>query len=83
MRITSLRKARYHHYCFREALTFRDREADTRKVPQGYHHRVVTLFYGDGEKFDRDYTNLEKARRFAQRQLKSPIVVKAMVRRLS
>lgn len=44
---------------------------------------MVTLFYGDGEKFDRDYTNLEKARRFAQRQLKSPIVVKAMVRRLS
>jgi hypothetical protein len=48
-----------------------------------HHHWVVTLFYGDGQKFERVYISPENARRFAKRQLKSPIVIKATMRRLS
>lgn len=56
-------------------------EADTRNVRRDkrrkHQHWTVTWFYGDGEKPERVYTSLEKAPRFAQRQLKSPMVVKA------
>jgi hypothetical protein len=48
-----------------------------------HHHWAVTLFYADGEKFERVYTNFEKATRFAERQRKSPAVQKARVRQLS
>lgn len=61
----------------------RTRTTFRRDKHRKHHHWVVTLFYGDGEKFKRVYTSLAKARRFAKRQLKSPIVVKATVKRLS
>jgi hypothetical protein len=38
------------------------------------HHFVVTLFYADGESFSRTYTDHGKAKKFAQRQKKSPVV---------
>jgi hypothetical protein len=44
-----------------------------------HHHWVATLFYADGEKFARVYVDREKAQRFAERQKKSPIVLKARV----
>lgn len=44
-----------------------------------HHHWVATLFYADGEKFARVYVDREKAQRFAERQKKSPLVVKARV----
>jgi hypothetical protein len=44
-----------------------------------YHHWVATLFYADGERFQRVYLDREKARRFAERQKKSPLVLKARV----
>ncbi len=48
-----------------------------------HHHWVATLYYADGEKFERVYLDREKARRFAERQKKSPIVLKATVREQS
>jgi len=48
-----------------------------------HHHWAVTLFYSDGEKFERVYVDLKKARCFAERQRKSPVVQSARVRRLS
>jgi hypothetical protein len=47
------------------------------------HHRwQVTLFYADGEKFARVYIDEEKARGFAQRQKKLPVVMRTLVRRI-
>ena len=47
-----------------------------------HHHWRVSVFYEDGEKFARVYIDLEKARRFAQRQKKSPIVKRTRITRL-
>lgn len=48
-----------------------------------HRHFLVTVFYEDGEKFGRVYTDKEKAERFAARQKKSPIVKSARVTQLS
>jgi hypothetical protein len=48
-----------------------------------HHHWRVTVYYGDGEAFARVYINLEKARRFAQRQKKSPVVKRTRITRLA
>ncbi len=47
------------------------------------HHWAVTIEYRDGKQFRRIYTDEEKARRFAVRQRKSPVVGKATVRLIS
>jgi len=47
-----------------------------------HHHWRVTIYYGDGETFARVYIDLEKARRFAERQKKSPIVKRTRITRL-
>jgi hypothetical protein len=44
-----------------------------------HHHWLATLFYTDGEKFARVYVDREKALRFAERQKKSPMVLRARV----
>lgn len=44
---------------------------------------MVTVFYKDGEKFGRVYIDEEKAKRFAERQKKSPVVKTAKVTELS
>ncbi len=44
-----------------------------------HRHWLVTVYYHDGEKFGRVYTNREKAIRFAARQKKSPVVKLARV----
>jgi hypothetical protein len=44
-----------------------------------HHHFLVTVFYADGEKFGRVYTDKEKADRFAERQRRSPIVKSARI----
>lgn len=44
-----------------------------------HQHWQVTLFYQDGEKFARTYTDREKARNFAERQRMSPVVKLARV----
>ncbi len=48
-----------------------------------HRHWQVTVFYKDGEKFARVYTDRAKATRFAERQKKSPVVKTARVLQLS
>jgi len=44
-----------------------------------HKHWQVTVFYKDGEKFARVYTDRPKAAKFAERQRKSPVVKTARV----
>ena len=44
-----------------------------------HHHWQVTVFYQDGEKFARVYTERKKAANFADRQKRSPVVRTARV----
>jgi hypothetical protein len=44
-----------------------------------HRHWQVTVFYKDGERFARVYTDKEKASKFAERQRKSPVVKTARV----
>jgi len=48
-----------------------------------HHHWLVTVGYKDGKYFGRVYTNLEKAKKFAERQKKSPIVQSTRIQKLS
>ena len=48
-----------------------------------HRHWQVTIFYRDGEKFARVYTDRAKAANFADRQKKSPVVKAARVIRIS
>ena len=48
-----------------------------------HHHWQVTIFYPDGEKFARMYTDRRKAGAFAERQRKSPAVKRARVTQVS
>jgi hypothetical protein len=48
-----------------------------------HRHWQVTVFYADGEKFARVYTDKEKAVKFADRQRKSPVVKLARVVQIS
>ena len=48
-----------------------------------HHHYLVSVFYADGEKFGRVYTDKEKATRFAERQRRSPVVKSARVTQVS
>jgi hypothetical protein len=44
-----------------------------------HKHFQVTVFYKDGERFARVYTDKVKASKFAERQRKSPVVKTARV----
>jgi hypothetical protein len=44
-----------------------------------HRHYLVTVFYRDGERFARVYTDRTKAASFAERQKKSPVVKSARV----
>lgn len=48
-----------------------------------HHHWLVSVFYEDGEKFGRVYTDKGKAERFASRQRKSPVVKSARISQVS
>ncbi|MFZ0819160.1 MAG: hypothetical protein WAM91_03765 [Candidatus Acidiferrales bacterium] len=48
-----------------------------------HRHFMVTVFYRDGERFGRVYTDKGKASRFADRQKRSPVVKTARVTQLS
>ena len=48
-----------------------------------HRHWQVTVFYHDGEKFARVYTDHDKAVKFAERQRKSPVVKLARVLQIS
>ena len=47
-----------------------------------HRHWQVTVYYQDGEKFARVYTDRSKATRFAERQKKSPVVKATRVMQL-
>jgi len=61
----------------KEKSTF---EKDRRRK---HHHWLVTVYYADGEKFGRVYTDRDKAARFAERQRRSPVVKSARVSQVS
>jgi hypothetical protein len=48
-----------------------------------HHHYLLTIYYSDGERFARMYTDREKARSFATRQKKSPVVKRTRVAEIS
>jgi hypothetical protein len=48
-----------------------------------HQHWLATIYYHDDEKFARVYIDRDKARRFAERQRKSPIVAMTRVTELS
>ncbi len=48
-----------------------------------HHHYLVSVYYADGEKFGRVYTEKDKAARFAERQRRSPVVKSARVTQVS
>jgi hypothetical protein len=48
-----------------------------------HHHYLVSVFYADGEKFGRVYTDKDKATRFAERQRRSPVVKSARITQVS
>jgi hypothetical protein len=48
-----------------------------------HHHWLVTVYYADGEKFGRVYTDRDKATRFAVRQRRSPVVKAARITQVS
>jgi len=47
-----------------------------------HHHFKVTITYQDGEKFARMYLNRETAKKFAERQKRSPVVKSARVTKI-
>lgn len=57
-----------------------DFEKDRRRK---HHHFLVTVYYEDGEKFGRVYTDKDKATRFAERQRRSPVVKSARISQVS
>jgi hypothetical protein len=57
-----------------------DFEKDRRRK---HHHFLVTVYYEDGEKFGRVYTDKDKASRFAERQRRSPVVKAARISQVS
>jgi hypothetical protein len=48
-----------------------------------HHHYMVTVFYFDGERFARTYTDKQKAVKFADRQKRSPVVRSTRVAEVS
>jgi len=48
-----------------------------------HHHWQATIYYADGERFARVYINQERAKRFAERQKKSPIVKRTRVAQIA
>ena len=48
-----------------------------------HHHFMVTVYYADGEKFGRVYTDKDKATRFADRQCCSPVVKSVRIGQVS
>jgi hypothetical protein len=53
--------------------------AFTKDRRRKHEHWQVTVFYRDGEKFARVYTDRKKAEAFAVRQKRSPVVKSARV----
>lgn len=57
-------------------------EKETRQLRRHRHYRVIVT-YVDGGKFARVYSDLKKARKYALRARKSPVVRRVDVRSIS
>ncbi len=67
----------------KEAPNNKDKDSFTRDRRRKHHHWLVSVYYADGEKFGRVYTDKDKATRFAERQRRSPVVKTARVTQVS
>ena len=63
--------------------THRQRTQFGKDQRRKHHHWQATVFYRDGEKFARTYTDRNKAEGFAERQRQSPVVKMARVTQVS
>jgi hypothetical protein len=63
--------------------TSREKSSFEKDRRRKHHHWLVTVYYADGEKFGRVYTDRDKASRFAERQRRSPVVKSARVSQVS
>jgi len=61
----------------------KDKDVFDRDRRRKQHHWLVSVYYADGEKFGRVYTDKDKATRFAERQRRSPVVKTARVTQVS
>jgi len=61
----------------------KDKDVFGRDRRRKHHHWLVSVYYADGEKFGRVYTDKDKATRFAERQRRSPVVKTARVTQVS
>ena len=61
----------------------RDKTSFAKDRRRKHHHWLVSVYYADGEKFGRVYTDKDKADRFAERQRRSPVVKSARVTQVS
>ena len=61
----------------------KDKDPFTSDRRRKHHHWLVSVYYADGEKFGRVYTDKDKATRFAERQRRSPVVKTARVTQVS
>ena len=61
----------------------RDKTSFGKDRRRKHHHWLVSVYYADGEKFGRVYTDKDKADRFAERQRRSPVVKTARVTQVS
>jgi hypothetical protein len=61
----------------------KDKDSFSRDRRRKHHHYLVSVYYADGEKFGRVYTDKEKATRFADRQRRSPVVKSARITQVS
>ena len=66
-----------------KALKKRKRTTLGKDKRRKHKHWQVTIFYKDGERFARVYTDQTKASKFAERQRKSPVVKTARVLQVS
>lgn len=48
-----------------------------------HSHWLVTIIYADKQEFSRVYIDFDKAKKFAARQKKSPVVLRTKVRLMS
>jgi hypothetical protein len=64
-------------------MKIRKRTSFRKDKRRKHHHWQVTVFYNDGERFARLYTDRDRAAGFAEREKKSPVVKMARVIEIS
>jgi hypothetical protein len=65
------------------AVRERTKFGNDKRRKHRHRHWLATIFYRDGERFARTYTDHKKAIAFAERQWKSPVVKLARATQVS